>query len=878
MRIILPIILSVLTILFCESQGFSQPGNKSPEGKFKNAGQQEVIEKAYLHFDRPFYYSSDTIWFKAYLVDADNRLTENSQLLYVELIDPTDRVIRTLKVPLSAGLGWSDIPLEANTASGSYRIRAYTNWMRNYDNSGFFTKEISVVNILSSDIKTKVDYKRVGDEVQAQLSFKDLKGEPLARRQVYHNISGRQQKGTTDDSGKVILQLDTNRINESRTISSRIINGADTVSKTFSIPKLAPDFHVAFFPESGNLVANIPSRLAFKVVGSDGLGLDATGYIVDSSNSRIAEFETAHLGMGVVGINPMPNMTYTAHIVTGNGLKKTITLPVTSLQGYVLTLNRDGANLAVRVRISEKLFGGGNFSLVVRKPGNSQILSRTAINKSSMVVRIPREVLLSGIIEISLYENERAVAERVAFVHNQQELNISLSPINSSYEANKPLTLKLDAKNANGVDVLANFSIAIVDEDLVKVDEESEVSIVSNLQLTSVLKGYVERPQYYFLQRSELKEQHLDLLMMTQGWRRLINTSPTFTAEKGTTIKGKVVRPFGGPVPGSLVSLIIQGSGEPMIQVKADENGSFAFENLNFEGERNLVFSAYSADGKSNVKVVIDTTGNVRPAIGPRQYIPSESITDSILQKGEQGYLSYLKRYQDVTKSQLLQEVVVKATATRKIPNSKNLNNRDVTYSFPENQFGHYINLADLLQAKITGLVIQTNARGERTAKTARSMSRLFRGAPPMMIYLDGVPTGHNLNEFNLADFEGVEVLTEDNELAIYGAQGGGGIILLTSRATGPKIDPPMNVSLMKMVGMAPRREFYSPLYRTELNPPSNNNRATIYWNPSVFTNSVESNEFTFVTGIKPGKYRIVIEGVDENGNLGSKVFTSEVK
>lgn len=879
MRLIFVIGLTFIAIVFGTDKGFSQQIKiVNPSGIADNNRQEVSIEKAYLHFDKPFYYSGDTIWFKAYLVDRENRLTENSKLLYVDLVDPAERVIKQLKVPLTAGLGWADIPLDGSAAGGSYHIRAYTNWMRNYDKGEFFSKEIPVINIMSFGVKAKAKFETVGNQVQAELSFSDDKGQPLSRRQVYYNIADKQHKGITDELGKLTVSVDTNKITGERKLSSRVINGADTLSSTFSIPQLAQNFQVHFFPEGGNLVANIPSRLAFKVVGSDGLGLDATGYIVDSSNSRIAEFATSHLGMGTVGINPVPGETYTAHLTTQNGLKRKVAIPRAQPQGYVLTVNRDGDNLSVRVRGSQKLVEAGNLALVVKKPGISETLSRTLIDKSSMLVRIPREVLRTGLMQITLYANEDPVAERLTFVHSQHDLELSLSPANSSIAGNKQVTYKLDAKHADGAGVLGNFSVAIVDDKLVPVDEENEASIISNLLLTSELKGHVERPQYYFLNRNELKEDHLDLLMMTQGWRRFIMDSATFTAEKGYSIKGKVTRPFGGPAPGSDVSLIIQGSGEPIVHVKADDTGSFKFDNLNLEGERNLVFSAYSADGKSNVKVVIDTTGNIRPALGPRRYIPSESITDSILQNGDQDHLSYLKRYQDITKSQLLQEVVVKATVKKKIPNSRNLNNRDMTYSFAEEDFSHYLKLSDLIQAKVHGVVLQTNIRGERIAMTARSMSRLFRGSAPMMVYLDGVPTGTNLDEFNLADFEGVEALTQDNELAIYGAQGGGGIILLTSRSTGPKAEPPMNVLQLKAIGMAPRREFYSPVGNGDFSSQKIDKRTTIYWNPSVFTNSVESSEFTFVAGNKAGKYRIVIEGVDEDGNIGRKVIIKEVK
>lgn len=45
-------------------------------------------EKVHLHFDNTSYYAGDTIWFKAYVVTAENNQPSTiSTPLYVELID-----------------------------------------------------------------------------------------------------------------------------------------------------------------------------------------------------------------------------------------------------------------------------------------------------------------------------------------------------------------------------------------------------------------------------------------------------------------------------------------------------------------------------------------------------------------------------------------------------------------------------------------------------------------------------------------------------------------------------------------------------------------------------------------------------------------------
>ncbi len=105
-----------------------------------------LIEKVYLHVDRDTYYPGEDVWFKAYLIDAlDHLLTNHSHNLHVELISPALRIISYRIIRLDGGLGNGDFKLPDDISSGRYRIRAYTNYMRNFSDQLFFTKEITII-------------------------------------------------------------------------------------------------------------------------------------------------------------------------------------------------------------------------------------------------------------------------------------------------------------------------------------------------------------------------------------------------------------------------------------------------------------------------------------------------------------------------------------------------------------------------------------------------------------------------------------------------------------------------------------------------------------------------------------------------------------
>src|SRR5664280_355479 len=128
-----------------------------------------VIEKVYLHIDRDSYYAGDNIWFKAYLIDAlDRLLTDHSSNLHVDLISPSSKIVSNRIIRLEGGLGNGDFRLPDDIKSGRYKIRAYTNYMRNYCDQLFFSKEIVIINSAgSSKISDIVKYV----ENKIQISF-----------------------------------------------------------------------------------------------------------------------------------------------------------------------------------------------------------------------------------------------------------------------------------------------------------------------------------------------------------------------------------------------------------------------------------------------------------------------------------------------------------------------------------------------------------------------------------------------------------------------------------------------------------------------------------------------------------------------------------
>ncbi|RZL49219.1 MAG: hypothetical protein EOP00_07450 [Pedobacter sp.] len=122
------------------------------------------FEKTYLHIDRTYYSSGEDIWFSAYLVNGKSTgLTNTSNNLYVELLNPNGKLVERKLIRLDGGLGKGDFKLKDTLETGWYNISAYTNWMHNFGDNFVFKTKIHVTNVVADkDLKSaKVGAKKV---------------------------------------------------------------------------------------------------------------------------------------------------------------------------------------------------------------------------------------------------------------------------------------------------------------------------------------------------------------------------------------------------------------------------------------------------------------------------------------------------------------------------------------------------------------------------------------------------------------------------------------------------------------------------------------------------------------------------------------------
>lgn len=784
------------------------------------------VEKVHLHLDKPFYSVGDTIWIKAYVVDQDNHFSDLSRVVHLDLINSADSIKASLVMPVSNGEAWAGLTLtDTLFSAGNYNLRAYTNVMRNFDSDYFYNRSIAIGNALPPPI----------------------------------NSPGKIETTATNTLAAEVSK-----------------NGSGDIS-------------LSFFPEGGNLINGVPTIVAFKAVGADGLSRDVNGYIADQKNERVATFASEHAGMGVFKILPTVDNTYSA-VITVNGAEKHIPLPAVQNTGYGLSVTQDGENIIIKIISSASI---PTDTLNIMAQANNEVFysGQAFINGRRFLAALPKTRFPEGILQITLFDKKFVpAAERLTFIkHNTQNTHISFANTQPIAQNNGKVQLNIKAADAAGKPVQGAFSIAVTNADKVNYDDNSEITIFSDLLLTADLKGYIEQPNYYFTDTLAIKQKHLDNLLLTQGWRRFVWQDilthkfrrVLFTPERDN-VTGLVVDSKKQPVAGARASLFLKTGGMVLLNAISDAHGKFSFDSVLTDKNEKYALTASDRTGKTKYIVELDKPEEIS--------VPSVLHRPFLQYPGLNTYLESAQRdYRELTNSgllnsgKLLKEVVIKQikkpTATQAaVTHSKNLhgpgNANEVITFLDLVRCNGAINLGGCLLT-LGKLINISNYNGVLYSRGNSS---------PMAVYVDGVYMGSEYDGA-LNDISSIEILRSVSLSQIYGQPGFGGVILITTK-TGDidynsyemerygvvKAVPKIIKPVLSNLSLAPRREFYVPDYTVKTNQQVNF-RSTIYWKPNIVTDKDGRATVDFFTGGAPANYRVILEGIGINGQLGRKVF-----
>ncbi len=786
-------------------------------------GERYPQEKIYVHFDKPAYNTGETIWFKSYLF-AGIVPSPISKNFYAELLDQQGKVLQQKILPIYEGSSAGSFDLPA-TLPSTVVFRAYTTWMLNFDTTFIFSKTIRILNKTGAAATSATPAATTGAKTTA----------------------AKQPAASTT---------------------------------TTSNP--APAVTLRFFPEGGDLVTGLESVVAVKVTDEFGLPVSAQGAIKDGATT-VATFGTVHDGMGRFTIEPQAGKTYIAEWTDEKKQTHKTPLPAAKQTGVTLQCAPTGSREAFIIRRSQDATDDLK-TLYLLGYFNSQVVYKARLNLTQNFMvsgSIPLEGIPTGMLQMTLFDaNWRPVAERITFVNKEDYFfTTRVVPITKSTANRAKNTLVIDVPDT----LKSNLSIAITDAGLTKADPDAD-NIVSHLLLSGDLRGYIHNPYYYLTGNDDTVRSHLDLVMLTNGWRRFkwedlaAGKLPVikYPRENYLSLSATLTGVLPNQVPkNTQINVFLQAkdSSRQLFFLTIDSTGKFQQDGLVFFDTVSVFYQFNNNKYLANKSVVNFSNGThknpflIKPDSAWRVPMP---IDTSLLNRGK-----FFASEADRLKPELEKKVKTLETVTVKARTKSKQQVMDERYTsglFSGGDATSFdltddvaamgaMNIFTYLQGRVAGLQITTGGQ----------TSLQWRGATPSL-FLNEMPVDVSaIENIPVTDIAYVKAFRPP----FFGAVGGGagGAIAIYTKKGGDVTSNTSNVGGMdksKLTGYSVPKEFYSPDYSKEVtNADLPDIRPTLLWQPYILTDKNNHKiNLTFYNNDVSKRIRIVLEGINEEGQL----------
>ncbi|MCP4440118.1 MAG: hypothetical protein GY810_14340 [Aureispira sp.] len=558
-------------------------------------------EKVYAHTDRSLYTPSENIWFKVYLTDAENCPSSESNNINAELIGPRGNTISSLLLQNIKGTAKGNFQLAASASGGIYKLRIYSTWMKNFDQSNYFEKDITVQKVVLPNLLMKLDYEReaygAGSEVIATLNLRDKSNKVLENTTFSYTakVANKEictETAQTDQNGEATILFELPQVLNSTDglLNIQVEHEGQVESISRSIPITLNNIDIQFLPEGGHIIANTTNTIAFKALNEFGKPADITAVLLDKTGKELSRFESYHQGMGAFDLDVIEEQEYQIKIVSPKGIDKLYQLPQASPKTVGLHLKEHN-----KKELQFNIYSSKPQELYVIAQLHGQVLFSKAITATvgQNKLNLPSKDWPIGIAQITIFDqSQQPQAERLVFVNKHRQLDIKIKTNKEKYNPREEVKLNLTVRDELGKPVQGDFSLAVINDNNWTFADDKQDDILSYLLMSSDLKGEVYEPNFYFDPNKPKADTALDYVMLTHGWRRYdwesINSIaqwvPTYADEKHI-IDGIAVWNDAELVKNTKVYLSKSrhnySKKNALAETKTNDKGLFSFQDIN---------------------------------------------------------------------------------------------------------------------------------------------------------------------------------------------------------------------------------------------------------------------------------------------------------
>jgi hypothetical protein len=644
--------------------------------------------------------------------------------------------------------------------------------------------------------------------------------------------------------GKYVLIAQTpNSLNHGKNVIESVrkveiihsISALQDNNTTAENPELKSDkIDFNLMPEGGHLVSGMYNKVAFKAVDQEGNPQDVSGTLYEGEKPFL-EFKSLHAGMGDFSFVPDHKKNY--HIEL-EGIPTKYVLPEIEPEGQVLQLwSNTSDTLALKVTQSLNL-PEQNMYRRIQIRGVVYAMAEIYL-ESEKLIKIPVREFPRGIAEVTLFnQNLEPVSERLAFVNQNQKLNIKATTDKKAYLTRDKVKLKIQVTDKEGAPVSAHLGLSVYDK--IYNNPKDPKTIESHYLLSTSLRGRIYDPGYYFNPEHTNGQQALDLLLLTQGWWAYE------WGEHNLTEHNDKKRLY-------LTDTLIG-------KVNAEKRKA-----KELQGEQFVM--AFSGDSESDKTLIeVDSLG---------RYV----VLPEYLQQEKRGY-KYFKLLNDTKKL----DIQLDESSFKRL--NKFLTNRRIGYPLPAPKEKTAVSYERLE-------VVTENVKQLDEVVLTDKNNQVFRDK--YMGTLDSLAKFEGNNDYVAHGWLNCPVCSGENPVEgktytkyignrritghpfPFNANEVKKIVYEYPKFTEEELLKKYNLARLK--GYYPKKEFYSPKYdKRELQDDFLDFRNTLYWKPNIITNAKGEAQVEFYTSDLNTSFKVTIEGISGEGILGRKDFKFRVR
>jgi len=824
-------------------------------------------EKVYLHFDNTSYFQGDNIWFKCYVVTSGlNQLNSLSKTLYVELLNPGGEIINKRVLRIEDGQCHGDFSLNHQPFySGFYEIRAYTKYMLNFGEELVFSRLLPVFN-----------------RPKKEGNFEEKK---MLRYGMYGPVGNYPMKRQRPEKGKNV--------------------------------------NLRFFPEGGNMVQGVASRIAFEATDEAGSPIEITGIVMDEAKQELNRISTLHEGKGVFSYTPLEGKRKAIAEVEYSGKKYRFDLPQGLPQGIAMEVDNltHSDKIEITLRKSENTHAE-TLGLVVLTSGTLQSYVSNinfANDRNEVSFKIDKTDFPSGVSQIVLFDAKgEIICDRLIFTgRNDDRLDIKIKTNKSVYNPHELVEMEFSITDLEANSIQTSFSLSVRDGDN---EVENNRNVLTDLLLMSEIKGYVRDPSYYFEACDDIHRTALDALLMVQGWRRYTWEQMTnglesfeiqYPAEQGIETNGRIVSAIRQiPKPGIDVKLVLYKMEEDadggisfVEDFVTDGEGRFSFVS-DVDGRWNMILSAMEKGKQKDHRILLDRVIDLHPrryryadlqvsvAENYNENITDEEISD---EPEDNSYSSFIAYRDSIVKLGIDKKVHNLPEVT--IKTKRNTNAQDIFYN--RSTSVAYYDVASELddiydRGKFVGkdfheMMVNMNNDFSKTYFRAteylwykrQCVPRIPILIPKIPIFVinyertDQLMSYFNYQNINLNAIKSIYVNEHESVIRQWADSRidepynyfNCVVFIETHPDWKPVNEGSKGVRKTWLEGYSPLKEFYSPNY-SQLSPEPDYRR-TLYWNPAVTTDENGLAKINFYNNSSCRNFSISAETVSSQGMIG---------